>query len=129
MVKRLLKTTALTVILFLQAASLVYACPGFYTMSRASHSQKASMDNGTGGKAPCEATDKQGSPSACYRIPFNGFLYSSVGITVPASSDARAISAVMPDLSHALFTSAPFAHPWQSLHKPSLVLLYRVLRI
>jgi len=127
--KRLLNTTALTVILFLQAASLVYACPGFYTMSMASHSQKASMDKGMGGEVPCGQTEKQGSPPVCYQVLINGFLYSSAGITVPASSDTRAISAVTPDLSHALFTSAPFAHPWQSLHKPSLVLLYRVLRI
>ena len=127
--KRLLNTTALTVILFLQAASLVYACPGFYTMSMASHSQKASMDNGTGGKVPCGQTEKQGSPPVCYQVPINGLLSSSPVVTVPASSDARAISAVTPDLSYALFTSAPFAHPWQSFHKPSLVLLYRVLRI
>jgi len=125
--KRLLNTTALAVIIFLQAASLVYACPGFYTMFLAS--QQASMHKGMGGEVPCGQTEKQGSPPVCYQVPINGFLYSSAGITVPASSDTRAISAVTPDLSHALFTSAPFAHPWQSLHKPSLVLLYRVLRI
>ena len=129
MVKRLLKTTALTVILFLQAASLVYACPDFYTMSMASHSQKASMDNGMGGEVPCGQTEKQGSPPVCYQVPINGFLSSSPVLTVPASSDARAISPVTPDLSHALLTFVPFTHPWQSLHKPSLALLYRVLRI
>ena len=125
--KRLLNTTALAVIIFLQAASLVYACPGFYTMFLAS--QQASMDKGMGGEVPCGQTEKQGSPPVCYQVLINGFLYSSAGITVPASSDTRAISAVTPDLSYALFTSVPLAHPWQSFHKPSLVLLYRVLRI
>ena len=125
--KRLLNTTALAVIIFLQAASLVYACPGFYTMFLAS--QQASMDKGMGGEVPCGQTEKQGSPPVCYQVLINGFLYSSAGITVSASSDTRAISAVTPDLSYALFTSVPLAHPWQSFHKPSLVLLYRVLRI
>ncbi len=92
-------------------------------------SQQASMDKGAGGEVPCGETENPGSSSVCYRVSLDGFLYSSTAISVPASSDARAISAATPDLSYALFASVPFAHPWQSLHKSSLALLYRVLRI
>ena len=127
MIKRLFNATAIAVIIFLQAGSLVYACPYFY--SPRANTPVASTDRAPGHRSPCGGAGNNSSSSSCYRTPYNLVSPTSTGISFSSPSMARDLLTENSSLSHAQLPHAPVVTAWNIFPRISLVFLYQVLRI
>lgn len=127
MAKRFFNISAIAVIFFLQASSLVYACPDFYSLGANTH--VTSTENMPAHRFPCGETEKNQSSSPCYRMPDSLVSAASTEISLSSRSIAKELLTENSGLSHALLSHAPVVISWNPFPGILLIFLYQVLRI
>lgn len=127
MAKRFFNISAIAVIFFLQAATLIYACPYFY--SSGVNTLLAFADRAPENKAPCGETEKDQSASHCYQMPYS--LVSSPSTVSSFSSSLTAIGLLGENagLARAPLSHASVVKTWTSFSSMPPVFLYQILRI
>ncbi len=127
MARRLFQATALAVFFFFQAASLVYACPGFYRLGE--NAPLAAMDKMPGSNSPCKDAGESGSSSLCYQMPYAPVSSPAAGF----SPSSRPIGTTLWNDDAGFFYGPLFQDPlltaWSSPPAISLLSRCQVLRI
>ena len=116
-----------TLALFVLVSSVAFACPDIYNLSSLSHS--SSLKGRVMDRNPCRDMDNKAPRSVCYQVLHARLLYSLPAFSFRNVYSAGNVSAETLSTSDILLVSADLAASFESYSKPTVILLYHVLRI
>jgi len=127
MAKRFFNISAIAVIFFLQAASLIYACPGFYRLGE--NAPLTAMDKMPGSNSPCNNTEESGSLVPCYQLPYASVSSPAAGVLLSSSPGVEGLWNEDSDFFYGPLLRDLLVTGWSSPPAISLLSRCQVLRI